>query len=287
MTGVRDLAELVRAPAALTVPGDVLAGAAAAGFPTGARWLGSAVGSVCLYWAGMALNDYADRDLDRDERPERPIPSGRVGPGTALAVATALTAAGVGAAALSGGRRALRTALPLAGTVWLYDLALKNTPAGPVGMAAARSLNVLMGSGPRVEGLVPALAVGAHTLGLTALSLGEVHGIRREVPLAALAGTGTIAAAVAAAVRRPSPVPVWLSTAGFCAAYAATVGGPQSAAVQQPTGGRVRAAVGAGILGFVPLQAALTARTGAVRSALALAAALPAARLLVRKVAAT
>jgi len=29
----------------------------------------------------MALNDYADRDLDAVERPERPIPSGRVSPG--------------------------------------------------------------------------------------------------------------------------------------------------------------------------------------------------------------
>jgi hypothetical protein len=32
MTGLRDLVELVRLPAALTVPGDALAGAAAAGF---------------------------------------------------------------------------------------------------------------------------------------------------------------------------------------------------------------------------------------------------------------
>ncbi|RIQ12958.1 UbiA family prenyltransferase, partial [Jiangella rhizosphaerae] len=98
---LRDVAELVRAPAALTVPGDSLAGAAAAGFPYGARTAVTPLASACLYWAGMALNDYADRDLDRLERPERPIPSGRVKPGEALALAAGLTAAGVGLAALA------------------------------------------------------------------------------------------------------------------------------------------------------------------------------------------
>ena len=38
----------------------------------------------CLYWAGMAANDWADRELDAVERPERPIPSGRVAPRHAL-----------------------------------------------------------------------------------------------------------------------------------------------------------------------------------------------------------
>jgi 4-hydroxybenzoate polyprenyltransferase len=52
-----DLALLVRAPAALSVPGDVIAGAAAAGRPLGVRTLGVIGSSVCLYWAGMALND--------------------------------------------------------------------------------------------------------------------------------------------------------------------------------------------------------------------------------------
>ena len=38
VTRLRDLAELVRAPAALTVPGDSLAGAASAGWPAGSGW---------------------------------------------------------------------------------------------------------------------------------------------------------------------------------------------------------------------------------------------------------
>jgi len=283
VTGLRDLAELVRAPAALTVPGDVLTGAAAAGFPMGRRWLGAAAGSVCLYWAGMALNDYADRELDRRERPDRPIPSGRVAPGLALGLATGLTAAGITSAGLAGGRTALGVVVPLAATVWLYDLALKNTAAGPAGMAAARALNVLMGAGPRAEAALPALAIGGHTLIVTTLSLGEVYGIRRAVPLSALVGTAAVAVAAVARARPPGAWPA----AGCAVVYAAAVAGPQSAAVQQPTPGRVRAAVGAGIIGLIPLQATLAARSGAVRTGLVLAAAFPAARWLARRVPAT
>jgi 4-hydroxybenzoate polyprenyltransferase len=49
----------------------------------------------------------------------------------------------------------------------------------------------------------------------------------------------------------------------------------------------VRQAVGAGILGLIPLQASLTAARGRPLVALALAAAHPLARRLARKVSAT
>ena len=76
-----DLAELVRLPAVLSVPGDVLVGAAASGQVRNVRrTAGLVASSSCLYLAGMALNDYADREVDAVERPGRPIPSGRVTP---------------------------------------------------------------------------------------------------------------------------------------------------------------------------------------------------------------
>ena len=39
---------------------------------------GLAVGIALLYIAGMALNGAADIEVDRAERPQRPIPSGRI-----------------------------------------------------------------------------------------------------------------------------------------------------------------------------------------------------------------
>ncbi|NJQ07911.1 SCO3242 family prenyltransferase, partial [Streptomyces lonarensis] len=176
---VADLAELVRAPAALTVPGDVVVGAAAAGRPLDGRTALTAAGAACLYWAGMALNDWADREEDARDRPARPIPSGRVTPNAALATAVGLTAGGLALAAAGGGGRALLTrALPLAGAVWTYDLVTKSTPLGPPTMAAARALDVLLGAGPGgARRALPAAALTAgHVLAVTRLSRREVAG---------------------------------------------------------------------------------------------------------------
>lgn len=91
----RAWAELFRVSAVLSVPGDALAGAAARGLRPDRGTLLAVGASVCLYEAGMALNDWADRAEDAAERPHRPVPSGRIAPGAALAAATALTATGL------------------------------------------------------------------------------------------------------------------------------------------------------------------------------------------------
>ncbi|KOX19867.1 UbiA prenyltransferase [Streptomyces sp. NRRL F-6491] len=144
--------ELLRVSALLSVPGDALAGAAAAGARPG-RGTAWAVGaSLCLYEAGMALNDWADRHEDAAERPHRPVPSGRVSPGAALGAAGVLTAAGLALAARAG-RPPLAVATALAATVWAYDLRLKHTAAGPAAMAAARGLDLLLGATATVAGV--------------------------------------------------------------------------------------------------------------------------------------
>ncbi|MEV8536622.1 SCO3242 family prenyltransferase [Streptomyces sp. NPDC051211] len=215
----RAWAELLRVSAVFTVPGDALAGAAAAGVRPGAR-TGLAVGaSVCLYEAGMALNDWADREEDAAERPERPIPSGRIRPGAALAAAGGLTAAGLVLAACAG-RRAAAVAGALAGTVWAYDLGLKHTKAGPAAMAAARSLDLLLGAAAASPGgirpaLPSALALGGHTYAVTAVSRRETQGGAPLTSLAALAGT----ALLAVATTRPTTGRAWtgLGLAGLAA----------------------------------------------------------------------
>ncbi|HET8642374.1 MAG TPA: UbiA family prenyltransferase [Pseudonocardiaceae bacterium] len=296
------LAELVRAPAALTVPGDTLAGSAAAYRPMRGRRLALPAASVALYWAGMALNDYADRELDAVERPERPIPSGRIRPGQALAVAGGLTAAGLSLAAVGGGRDALLVAVPLAGAVWAYDLVLKPTPAGPLAMAACRGLDVLLGAGASgARRALPAAAVLAgYTASVTLLARGEVAGASRDAGAAA-AGT-TAAAAVAAAGlaarngaplasaapnRPPSRLRDHVLTAVAAAGLVASTGRAQLAAARDPSAPTVRRATIAGIHGMVPLQVALAARPGFRLGALGVLAALPAARLLARMVSPT
>lgn len=284
-----DIAEPVRLPAELKVPGDILLGTVAAGRRPDLRTLGLTASSVALYWAGMALNDWADRYIDPVERPERPLPSGRVSPRTALGVAVGLTLGSLALTHLAEGRRAmLRRALPLAATVWAYDLGLKSTRCGALAMALARGLDVLHGtcSGPARGALFPAAVIAAHTHAVTRLSRHEVDGGAGAEPHIALATTGALSLVACAlpapeaqgspAPRGPGPLPTArAAVAAATALYAVTAGPAQFTAVRQPEALRVRAAVGAGIHAFLPLQAALLARAGRPVLGGLLAAALP------------
>ena len=109
--------------------------------------------SACLYCGGMAWNDFFDREQDRLERPDRPLPSGNITPRQAALCATGLVAAGAAIAFLAGlvqGGWLTPTllALFLTAAIFLYDAWLKHTVVGPVGMGACRFLNVLLGMSP-------------------------------------------------------------------------------------------------------------------------------------------
>ncbi|MGW9025611.1 SCO3242 family prenyltransferase [Streptomyces sp. NPDC055722] len=279
---VRAWAELLRVPALLTIPGDAIAGAAAVSARPTRRALLAIGSSLCLYEAGMALNDWADRDEDAAERPHRPLPSGRVRPAAAFTAACALTAAGLALAGRAG-RPALSVAAPLAATVWAYDLGLKRTWAGPVAMAAARGLDLLLGAAATAgrirPALAPALLLGTHTLAVTTVSRGETRGGSALPPLAALAATGVLTRLLAQG-RTP------LSGA-LAATYLATAARPYLHAGLNPSPPLTQRAVGGGIRATIPLQAALSARSGAPVAALLTVALAPLAGRLARKVSVT
>ncbi|WP_369774524.1 SCO3242 family prenyltransferase [Saccharopolyspora cebuensis] len=274
MTRLRTLVELTRAPAALTVLGDTAVGAVAAGRPLRGRRALLPLASVSLYWAGMALNDWADRERDAVERPERPIPAGRIGPDQALRVAAVLGSCGALAAACAGPAEA-RVGAGLAASVAGYDAVLKHGAAGPAGMALCRGLDVLLGAGGDRAAWPAAAVLAGHTGGVTALARGEVDGTGVPTAAAALAGTALTAAAVVAG-RCASPRHR-VAAAGAALVYAATVGSAQWRTCRRPDGATVRAATRAGIRGMVPLQVALVARRD-LRAAAVLAVAVPLAR---------
>jgi 4-hydroxybenzoate polyprenyltransferase len=283
----RAVAELVRLPAVLSVPGDVLVGAAASGQAGDVpRAAGLAAASSCLYLAGMALNDYADREIDAVERPSRPIPSGRVTPGFALGLSGGLTAAAAGLAVAADGARALKVLVPLAGAVWAYDLALKETAAGVGGMSACRALDVLMGSGAHgARAALPAAAVvGAHIGVTTTVSRSEVEGASARLPRAALAATAGVALLAGALAARASRSTVGaVAAAGLVGAYATAVGGAHAEAARDPTPERLQRAVGTSVLGLMPLEAGLLAGANAPAAAGGVAALWPLARSLARR----
>jgi len=260
MIRVADYLDLVRAPASLTVLGDALVGALSARGPggEGPRRAGAlAVSSVCLYSAGMALNDWADADLDALERPERPLPSGRISRDRALAVGVGLTVAGVGAA-FAAGRSAGLVSVALAGALWAYDTVFKATAAGPVVMAACRCLDVMMGAaGPGWQAaLIPAGAVAAHTVAVTAISRGEVDGSTETTGRAAV--VASVAVAASGLLGRGNRPAALLGGARYLAAVLPG----QWAVARRPGAAEARDATRAGIRAVVPLQSALAARAG-------------------------
>lgn len=311
----RAWAELLRLPALFSVPGDALAGTAATGSAPGSRTLLAIGSSLCLYEAGMALNDWADRDVDTVERPHRPLPSGRIRPAAALTAACALTGAGLALAA-GAGRPALAVATPLAVTVWAYDLGLKHTPAGPAAMGAARGLDLLLGaaaaSGRTRRALPSAVLLGTHTLAVTAVSRQEARGGSPLAPMGALATTALLTRLLThrpaglmtgrrqapvhaptggppspGAARHPRHDPSALLTATLAAAYAASTARPYFHATLNPSPPLTQRAVGAGIRSTIPFQAALAARSRGPATALLIAALAPFGARFARKVSVT
>ena len=101
-----------------------------------------AAGSALIYAAGVVLNDVFDLETDRLDRPERPIPSGRVSLPAARRTGWLLLAAGMAMAwivlVLVGQLRPGLVGTLLAACVVLYDAGLKRTPLGPVAMGTCR-----------------------------------------------------------------------------------------------------------------------------------------------------
>jgi 4-hydroxybenzoate polyprenyltransferase len=138
--------------------------------------------STLLYAAGVVLNDVFDFAADARDRPERPLPSGRISRSVARWLGWELLALGVAlawvAAFFAGDLRPGVVGTVLAACVVLYDAALKRTPLGPPTMGACRLLNVLLGmsaaAGPwHDEHWLVAASVGTYVAGVTWLARTE------------------------------------------------------------------------------------------------------------------
>lgn len=282
------LVRLLRLPSVLTVPGDVLLGASwtcDGVIPPAAA--SRALSSCLLYLAGMSLNDWADRERDASERPQRPIPAGEIAPAAALACAIALTS---GALAIARRTRGTPAAAMLAAAAWGYDLIAKDTPAGPWAMALVRALDVLAGAAQRRSiATPPAAIIGAHALLITRISAHEVAGADQALAREALAGTAAIVAASLATSTtawREAQSATTLSLACL-ALYAASMGRAGAALMRKAQAPLVQRLVGTGVLANMPLQAALLAARGRRALPMALILGWPLARRAARRTAVT
>jgi hypothetical protein len=150
-----------------------------------------AIAMALFYTAGMVLNDLADVEIDRRQRPERPIPSGAVSPTAALVAFIALVAAGLAILATEG-LAPLLAGVGLVALIALYDLWHKGNPISPALMAGCRAL-VYVIAGLAIADELPGELWGAaallfvYVVGLTQVAKVEGGGILGAWPVAAVA----------------------------------------------------------------------------------------------------
>ncbi|MFZ4763480.1 MAG: UbiA family prenyltransferase [Roseimicrobium sp.] len=184
MMTLRPWLELARISNLPTVWTNVLAGWLLAGGkwewqPLG--WL--LAGGSLLYTAGMLLNDAADVKFDREHRPERPIPSGRVGLVTVWCVGVAMMLAGFGMCVWGAGA-CVWLALALVAAIIAYDLYHKPWPGSVLIMGSCRALLYLVAGSAVTGGLsweenhelvICAGALGAYIVGVSLVARSEVR----------------------------------------------------------------------------------------------------------------
>ena len=158
--------------------------------------------SLTLYYvAGMYLNDAFDAGIDAVERPERPIPAGRVSRRTVFAAGYTMLAAAIALIAAAGaigdtGPWATLAGLALAAVIVFYDWHHKKNPLSPLVMGASRMLVYICAGLIFVAPLPRLLTVAAvvllcYLIGLTYIAKQENLGsIRNLWPLAFLAVPG-------------------------------------------------------------------------------------------------
>ncbi|MEX0270550.1 UbiA-like protein EboC [Leptolyngbyaceae cyanobacterium UHCC 1019] len=267
--------QMLRPANIITAWADILVGFAAAGLvitlseSTGSQasftsfiplgWL--LLATTGLYGGGVVFNDVFDAALDAQERPERPIPSGRASRQGAIALGGSLLIIGILAAAqVSIVSAAIATLVALAAL--LYDAAGKHhTILGPLNMGICRGGNLLLGVSalPAMlqERWFLALIPITYIAAITAISQGEVHGGKSSTGIMAVVLVGVVIGATAALGLLPNYA--ILPALPFAGLLAVRVMPAFINAARDPNPDQIRAAVRAGILSLIVLDAAVAA----------------------------
>lgn len=266
-------AQLMRLPNVFTAFADIALGAAATGSLVDRPGVFALLlaASGCLYLSGMVWNDVFDRNEDARTQAFRPIPSGRVRLKSAVLLGVLLTAIGIGFGGWASStmneaasRQPATIAAVIAGLVLMYDVWLKHTLLGPVGMGLCRFFNVVLGT-TLVDGAVPADVLTGHLAGVVGVYIvgvtwfartEEADSNRRQLAAAAGLMLLSLTAALALPVHFDAGATPWYFPY-LLVGFGFYVGVPVVRAVRQPEPKLVQAAVKRSILGLVALDAVL------------------------------
>lgn len=219
--------------------------------------------TIGLYGGGVVFNDVFDADLDKIERPERPIPSGVISKTQAIILGTYLFLVGILAAFSVGGLAGYSgwLAVAITASCLVYDKWGKHQEVlGPLNMGLCRGLNLLLGISivsNALEtywwmGIIPIFYIAA----VTNISRGEVHG----GSVKSLRLTAWIYAAVYGIMIVLAILHHRIYTAApFIILFAIMINYPLIKAMKDPSGPNIGKAVKGGIIALIVMNAAWVA----------------------------
>ncbi|OKH23639.1 UbiA-like protein EboC [Chroogloeocystis siderophila] len=257
--------QLMRPANIVTAWADILVGFAASGSGLWQQvdmslvWL--LVATSGLYGGGVVFNDVFDAELDAQERPERPIPSGMIAKQNAIALGTLLLVLGI-VAATQVSVTSLVIATTVAFAAIVYDAFSKHHNIfGPINMGICRGGNLLLGVSA-VPAMVEqlwflAIIPIAYIAAITLISQGEVHGGNNRTGIAAL----VLIAGVISGVLTLGLIPEYqtLVALPLIVLFAWRVIPAFVQAWREATPANIRTAVKAGVLSLIVLDAAIAA----------------------------
>jgi hypothetical protein len=191
----KDYLILVRLPNLFTLPSNILVGfviVSALTQTTYVQVLLLVTISILHYCVGIILNDLYDFNIDKKERPHRPLPSGKISRKVAIALVTIFSILAL-TLSLIVGIPTLVVSSTLFAIIFGYDKYLKKTWASPFTIASARVMNIMLGvsvninsisSNPQVDILTFVLTITFVYVSLIGyMSRYEIHGFSNNVKL--------------------------------------------------------------------------------------------------------
>lgn len=268
----------------VTSVADVLAGIAISGYLANenlsATYISSilllSISTIGLYGGGVVFNDVFDAELDKIERPERPVPSGIISKGEASLLGIILFVIGIIAAVIVSMLSGL-IAISIIIAALVYDKWSKhNAFAGPFNMGLCRGLNLLLGISIVIPGvsawwfvaIIPIIYIAAITM----ISRGEVHGgSKTALYSAALFYCIVIAAILFLSTGRDM---IWWAII-FLIPFACMIFYALVKAIRLPAPQNIGKAVRAGVIALIVMDASMAAAFGSISLAFLIILLLP------------
>ncbi len=261
--------QLCRPANIITAIADILAGVAIASFATPISELNPSgvlllcISTIGLYGGGIVFNDIFDLELDKIERPERTIPSGKISLQNAWIFGTTLLLVGIIAAFLNNNLSGIIATL-VAVSALIYDKYGKHHSfLGPINMGLCRGGNLILGMSILASsvsewwwlGILPVCYIAAITM----ISRGEVHGGNKNtLYFAAFLYVIVSISQLTIAFKLDN----LLITLAFVALHIYLIFKPLLKAISNPIGPNIGMAVKSGVLALIVMDAAWVSVSG-------------------------